>query len=97
VVEDLINHAVTKRADVLVARAAVEAAKAQYGLARANLVPDPTVTGFYAHATAITNPIDPAPRWDSLGIQVQIAIPFSNLNSGAPGRLLHGVAVRAAT
>lgn len=80
--QDLINHAMTSRSDVLVARAAVDKAKAQYRLTRANLIPDPTVAALYVHNTAITHPLDPAPRWDSLGMQLQIAIPLSDLNNG---------------
>ena len=83
VLDDLVNHAVTSRSDVLAARAGVEAAKAQYRLARANLVTDPTVSGMFTHNSEITNRIDPAPRWNSLGIQVSLPIPLSDLNSGA--------------
>src|SRR5581483_3438014 len=81
--EELIARAVASRSDVAAARAAVAAAGAQYRLALANRLPDPTVSGEYQHTTATTNSLDPAPRWDSLGVQLQIAIPLSDFNRGA--------------
>jgi outer membrane protein TolC len=33
--------------------------------------------------TRITNPIDPAPAWDSAGVSFSVPIPISDLNSGS--------------
>jgi cobalt-zinc-cadmium efflux system outer membrane protein len=80
--EELVAKAVSSRSDVIVAARGLKSARAQYRLARANRVPDLTVVGSYAHTTRITNPTDPAPAWDSLGVSLSIPIPLSNLNQG---------------
>lgn len=78
-VEDLIKQALATRSDVVAAQSVVEAAHAQYVLVQANRVPDLTVglnSGYFAR---IINPIDPAPIWKSLGVNISIPIPISNL------------------
>jgi outer membrane protein TolC len=60
----------------------VEGANAQYRLVVASRVPDVTVGVAYTHFTQITNPIDPAPAWNSLALSLSIPLPLSNLNRG---------------
>jgi outer membrane protein TolC len=81
--EDMVRQAVSSRSDVLAAEYAYQSAHANYELARANRIPDVTIAGNYAHLTRVTNPIDPSPAWDSLGVSFSVPIPFSNLNGGA--------------
>jgi outer membrane protein TolC len=71
------------RSDVVAAEDQLEEAHAQYQLARANRIPDVTIAGNYSHFTRITNPIDPAPAWDSATITLSVPIPLSNLNGGS--------------
>ncbi len=80
--ESLLAKAVFSRSDVIAAARQLDNARAEYQIAKANRVPDLTVGGAYAHETRITNPIDPAPAWDSLGISLSIPIPLSDLNQG---------------
>jgi len=80
---DLLQKAVTSRSDVAAAQYALQGARANYRLARANRIPDLTIAGNYAHLTRVTNPIDPSPAWDSLGVSLSVPIPFSDLNNGA--------------
>ena len=81
--EDLVHHAVTLRSDVVAAQYSLESARAGYRLAKAGRIPDVTVTGAYAHLTRVTDPIDPSPAWDSLGVFFSLPIPISALNAGA--------------
>ncbi len=78
----LVAKAVSSRSDVIAAAHKLDNARAEYQLAKANRVPDLTVGGAYAHLTRVTNPTDPAPAWDSLGVSLSIPIPLSNLNQG---------------
>ncbi len=80
--EVLVAQALTSRSDVVAARKTVEGAKAQYQLVVAGRVPDLTVGVGYTHFTHITNPIDPAPAWNSLTLSLSIPIPLSNFNRG---------------
>ncbi|MGA7870571.1 MAG: TolC family protein [Candidatus Binatus sp.] len=80
--ESLLAEAVSSRSDVIAAARQLDDARAEYQIAKANRVPDLTVGGAYAHETRVTNPIDPAPAWDSLGISLSIPIPLSDLNQG---------------
>ena len=82
VIEDLIARAISSRSDVIAAGIALETARGQYRLARANRIPDLTVGGTYQHLTRATSPIDPAPAWDSVGVTVSIPLPLSDINSG---------------
>ena len=81
--EELVNEAVTRRGDVVAAQYALENASANYRLAHANRIPDLTISGNYQHLTRVTNPIDPAPAWDSAAVAFSIPIPLSDLNTGA--------------
>ncbi len=80
--ESLVAKAVSSRSDVIAAARQLDSARAEYRIAKANRVPDLNVGGAYAHVTRVTNPIDPAPAWDSLGISLSIPIPLSDLNQG---------------
>jgi outer membrane protein TolC len=80
--DDLIAKAVTTRSDVIAASNALNTARAQYHLAQVERIPDVTVGGVYAHLTRATDPIDPSPAWDSVGFNLSIPLPFSNLNKG---------------
>ena len=78
-VADLIKQALETRSDVVASRSAMESAHAQYVLVQASRVPDLTVglnSGYYTRGT---NPIDPTPIWKSLGVNLSIPIPISNL------------------
>jgi outer membrane protein TolC len=79
----LIERAVTSRSDVVAAQYALRNARAGYQLAKAARIPDVTITGAYAHFTRITNPIDPTPAWESVGVSVSLPITISALNGGA--------------
>jgi outer membrane protein, heavy metal efflux system len=81
--EQLVEKAVTSRTDVIAAQYNLDSAIASYRQAKAQRIPDLAVSGIYNHLTRITNPIDPAPAWDSAGVAVSIPIPFSDLNKGA--------------
>ena len=81
--EELTEKAVTSRSDVIAAQYTLQSARASYKLAKANRIPDVTIAGNYAHLTRVTNPIDPSPAWDSLGVSLSVPIPFSDLNGGA--------------
>ena len=78
----LVAKAASSRSDVLAAARQLDSARAEYQLAKANRVPDLTVGGAYAHVTRVTNPTDPSPAWDSLGVSLSIPIPLSDLNQG---------------
>lgn len=80
--ESLVAKAVSSRSDVIAAARQLDSARAEYRIAKANRVPDLNVGGAYAHVTRVTNPVDPAPAWDSLGISLSIPIPLSDLNQG---------------
>jgi cobalt-zinc-cadmium efflux system outer membrane protein len=80
--DDLIARAVSSRSDVIAASIALENAHAQYRLAEVNRIPDLTIGGVYQHLTRVTNPIDPAPAWDSAGLALSIPLPFSRFNDG---------------
>jgi cobalt-zinc-cadmium efflux system outer membrane protein len=79
----LVERAVTSRSDVVAAQYAVQSARAGYQLAKAARIPDITITGAYSHLTRVTNPIDPAPAWESAGVSVSLPITISALNGGA--------------
>ncbi|MGA2410326.1 MAG: TolC family protein [Candidatus Binataceae bacterium] len=81
--EGMVRQAVSTRSDVLAAEYAFQSARANYQLTLASRIPDITIAGNYAHLTRITNPIDTAPAWDSLGVSFSVPIPFSNFNGGA--------------
>ncbi|HTY53833.1 MAG TPA: TolC family protein [Candidatus Binataceae bacterium] len=81
-IEDLVKHALSSRADINAAFYSLEQARAQYNLVEANRVPDVSVGIAYNHFTRVTNPIDPSPAWDWLGVTLSIPIPLSNLNRG---------------
>jgi outer membrane protein, heavy metal efflux system len=80
--DDLTSKAIASRYDVVAARYALESAQAQYRLARAARIPDPTFGLEYDHFTKVTNPLDPSPAWDALVATITVPIPFSNLNHG---------------
>ena len=80
--EALLANAIASRSTIVAARAAVEAARAQYHLVQVNRVPDVTVGVGYNHFTQATNPIDPSPAWNALSLQLSLPIPLSNLNEG---------------
>jgi cobalt-zinc-cadmium efflux system outer membrane protein len=82
-IEDLVKHALGSRGDIDAALYSLEQARAQYNLIQANRVPDVSVGVGYNHFTRVTNPIDPSPAWDWLGMTFSIPIPLSNLNQGA--------------
>ena len=52
-------------------------------LAKAARVPDVTIAGTYTHFSRITNPIDPTPAWENVGVSFSLPIPISALNVGA--------------
>jgi cobalt-zinc-cadmium efflux system outer membrane protein len=81
--EELVEKAVTSRTDVVAAQYNLDSAAATYKQTKAQRIPDLALSGVYNHLTRITNPIDPAPAWDSAGVQFSIPIPFSDLNKGA--------------
>jgi outer membrane protein TolC len=80
--EELVEKAVTSRSDVTAAEYTLESAHAGYRLAKANRIPDVTLSGVYAHLTRVTNPIDPSPAWDGAAVSISVPIPFSDLNGG---------------
>jgi outer membrane protein, heavy metal efflux system len=79
----LVERAVTSRSDVLAADYTQQRARAGYQLAKAARVPDVTIAGTYTHFSRITNPIDPAPAWENVGVSFSLPIPISALNDGA--------------
>src|SRR5215469_5640392 len=79
----LIERAVASRGDVTAARYALESARAEYRLARAARIPDVTISAGYSHFTRVTNPIDPSPAWENLGVSLSLPITISALNGGA--------------
>ena len=79
----LVERAVTSRSDVLAAEYTLQNARAGYQLARAARVPDVTIAGTYTHFSRITNPIDPTPAWENVGVSFSLPIPISALNVGA--------------
>ena len=79
----LIERAVTSRSDVTAARYSLESARAAYELARVARIPDVTITASYSHFTRVTNPIDPSPAWENLGVSLSLPITISALNGGA--------------
>ncbi|HUN57684.1 MAG TPA: TolC family protein, partial [Candidatus Binataceae bacterium] len=81
-VNELVKNAITTRTDVIAAQYSLDSAIASYKQAKAQRIPDLSVSGVYNHFTDITNPIDPAPHWDSAGASFSIPIPFSDLNPG---------------
>jgi outer membrane protein, heavy metal efflux system len=81
--EELVEKAVTSRTDVVAAQYNLDNAVATYKQTKAQRIPDLALSGIYNHLTRITNPIDPAPAWDSAGVEFSIPIPFSDLNKGA--------------
>jgi len=81
--EELTEKGVTSRSDVIAAQFGLQSARAGYRLAKANRIPDVTISGNYGHLTRVTNPIDPSPAWDVAGISFSVALPFSDLNKGA--------------
>ena len=83
--DELIAHALASRGDIETARQAVEGAKAQLQLVKANRWPDLTVQGNYAHFTQSTNLVDPSPAWDGAFMALSIPLPLSNLNTRRVG------------
>ncbi|HTT75450.1 MAG TPA: TolC family protein [Candidatus Binataceae bacterium] len=81
--EELVEKAVTSRTDVVAAQYNLDSAIASYHQAKAQRIPDLAVSGVYNHFTRITNPIDPAPPWNSAGVLFSVPLPFSDLNKGA--------------
>jgi outer membrane protein, heavy metal efflux system len=81
-VDELVNKAVSSRTDVVAAQYNLDGAIASYKQAKAQGIPDLSISGVYNHFTKIENPIDPAPHWDSAGASFSIPIPFSDLNTG---------------
>lgn len=80
--EALLANAMVARSSIAAARAALETARAQYHLVEVNRVPDVTVGVSYNHFTQATNPIDPSPAFNALGLQLSLPIPLSSLNQG---------------
>jgi len=80
--QELVKKAITSRGDVMAAEYTLQSARAKYKLAKANRIPDLTISGGYAHLTRVTNPTDPSPAWDGAAVSLSIPIPFSNLNGG---------------
>jgi outer membrane protein, heavy metal efflux system len=78
----LVETAVTSRSDVVAAQYRMQIARAGYQLAKAARIPDLTITAAYAHLTRVTNPIDPSPAWESVGVSLSLPIPISALNGG---------------
>lgn len=74
----LLNAALQNRPDVVAARRALESARTSIRLTRANRYPDLTVGGTLQHSDAITNPIDPAPSFNSAGFTVSVPLPLFN-------------------
>ena len=103
--DELIAHALASRGDIETARQAVEGAKAQLQLVKANRWPDLTVQGNYAHFTQSTNLVDPSPAWDGAFVALSMPLPLSNLNRGEleavhnsnlqMARVLHAAQLRA--
>jgi outer membrane protein, heavy metal efflux system len=81
--EQLVERAVTSRSDVVAAQYTLQSARVGYQIAKAARIPDVTITAAYSHLTRITNPIDPAPAWESAGVSVSLPITISALNGGA--------------
>jgi outer membrane protein, heavy metal efflux system len=79
----LVEIAVTSRSDVLAAEYTLQNARAGYQLAKSARVPDVTIAGTYTHFSRITNPVDPTPAWENVGVSFSLPIPISALNVGA--------------
>jgi outer membrane protein TolC len=79
----LVERAISSRSDVIAAEYTLQSARAGYRLVKAARIPDVTITGAYSHLTRITNPIDPAPAWESIGVAFSLPITISALNGGA--------------
>jgi cobalt-zinc-cadmium efflux system outer membrane protein len=85
----LVRQALQERDDVRIARAALENAGANAGLARANRYVDPTLSvgyGYTPHGRRGVDgdgvPVDGAPRSNTLSLSVSMPIPVSRLQRG---------------
>ncbi|OWQ84413.1 hypothetical protein CDN99_24265 [Roseateles aquatilis] len=88
-VEALEVQALRERDDVLIARAALDSARAAADLVRANRQVDPSVGVSYGYTPqgrrslgADGSPVDPSPRSNTLSFSVSVPIPLSRLNRG---------------
>lgn len=78
----ILSVALQNRPDVRAARFTFESAQASVKLAKANRIPDPTVGLGVSQTGRITNPIDPAPSYNSINLSLSIPLPVFNSYRG---------------
>jgi cobalt-zinc-cadmium efflux system outer membrane protein len=74
----LLGHAMETRPDVVAARHMHDAALSAVGLARANRIPDVTLSAGLQQNESGTNPINPSPNFNLLSFGVSMPIPVFN-------------------
>jgi cobalt-zinc-cadmium efflux system outer membrane protein len=75
---ELVEDALKRRADVVAAWQSQEAARAAVNLARANRFPDLDIGLTWQTTSKSTNKIAPSPQFNSLGLSVSIPLPVFN-------------------
>jgi outer membrane protein, heavy metal efflux system len=74
--------AMQNRPDVRAARFALESTQSSVKLAKANRIPDPTIGVGISEIGEITNPIDPAPSFNTLNLSLSLPLPLLNSYRG---------------
>jgi len=80
--QSILSVALQNRPDVRAARFSFESAQASAKLAKANRISDPTIGLGVTETGQITNPIDPAPSYNSLNLSLSIPLPVFNSYRG---------------
>jgi cobalt-zinc-cadmium efflux system outer membrane protein len=75
---NLLSHAVQTRPDVVAAQHAHESTLASVGLARANRIPDLTLSAGLQQNESGRNPINPSPNYNLLNFGVSVPLPIFN-------------------
>jgi cobalt-zinc-cadmium efflux system outer membrane protein len=78
----ILAVAMQNRPDVRAARFALESAQSSVKLAKANRIPDPTIGVGLAEVGQISNPIDPAPSYNTLNLSLSVPLPLFNSYRG---------------